>query len=415
MNFDLPEFDVEAFRKQFPILHQPDSHGRKVIYLDNGASAQKPLVVIDKVVEAYSKYYANAYRGVYEFGQRIDDELELTREAVRSLINAERKEEIVFTPGTTASLNMIAQGYGRTVLKPGDEILLTLMEHHANIVPWQIIAEQTGAIIRYLPLTEDGRLDLEQLSDYLTEKTKFVSVTGMSNVLGTIPNIQLLAGAAHAVGAIIIVDAAQSMLHEPIDVLATGVDFVVFSGHKFYGPTGVGVLYGRYQHLEQMSPLLGGGHMIDRVFEDHSTWADPPAKFEAGTIPIVQAIALRPAIELVRETGFAAIHAHEQSLLVHAMDSLNEIPGLKIYGPAPEHKGAIVSFTLEGAHPQDLAFLLNRHGVCVRHGHHCTMLLHDHLGISASVRASFAAYNTHEEVDKLVEAIRAARKRLRLE
>jgi len=409
------QFDVSTFREQFPILREKDSRGREVIYLDNGASAQKPQVVIDKLDEVYTKYYANAYRGVYEFGARIDDELEMTRESVRQFIGAERKEEIAFTSGATSTLNIIAQGYGRVLLEPGDEIVLTLMEHHANIVPWQIIAKQTGATIKYLGLTDDGRLDVEQLPSLLTDKTKFVSVTGMSNVLGTLVDLKKISTAAHAVGAVFVVDAAQSILHQPVDVRELEIDFLTFSGHKIYGPTGVGVMYGRHEHLEKMEPLLGGGHMIDRVDQDHSTWAPPPAKFEAGTIPIAQAIALRPAIELLQFLGLDAIAAYEHELLVYATERLSEVPGLRIYGPGVDHKGAIVSFTVEGAHPQDLAFLLNRHGVCVRHGHHCTMLLHDHLGISASIRASFAAYNTKEEIDVLHDALLAARKRLRLE
>ncbi len=407
--------DVAAFRAQFPILQQKDAHGRKVVYLDNGASSQTPQSVIDRTVDVYSKFYANAYRGAYEFGQRIDDELESSRETIRNFIGAERKEEIVFTSGTTASLNVIAQGLGSTILKEGDEILITLMEHHANIVPWQMIAKRTGAVVRVLPITEDGRLDLEQLPQHLTEKTKIFSVTGMSNMLGTINDLPQLSAAAHAVGAIFVVDAAQSILHEEIDVRSTGVDFLTFSGHKLYGPTGVGVMYGRHDLLEMMEPLLGGGHMIDRVYEDHSTWAQPPAKFEAGTIPFVQAIALKPAIELVQSVGLEAIKTHEHELLTYGLERLKDIPGLTVYGPAPEHKGAIITFTVEGAHPQDLAFLLNRHGVCVRHGHHCTMPLHDHLGISASVRASFAAYNTRDEVDALHDGLVAARKRLRLD
>ncbi len=405
---------VESIRKQFPILQQPDSHGRDVVYLDNGASTQKPQCVIDKEVEVYTRYYANAYRGVYEFGQRIDDELELSRESVRDLIGAESKEEIIFTAGTTMSLNLLAYAWGSHVLKPGDEILLSRMEHHANIVPWQLIAQKTGATIRYVPLDDQYRFDGQAFEQLLNSRTKIVSLTGMSNVLGATVPVSQIAEAAHSVGAVFILDAAQSVLHQPADVMKQGVDFLAFSGHKIYGPSGVGVLYGKQELLEQMPPFLGGGHMIDQVFDDHSTWAAAPAKFEAGTLPIAQAIALRPAIEFIKEIGFDWIEKHEKELLIQATEQLQEIPGLKIYGPAVSEKGAIVSFTLEGAHPQDLAFLLNRHGVCVRHGHHCAMPLHEILNVSATVRASFGLYNTLQEVDKLTEAIHQARKKLRL-
>lgn len=406
--------DLTAIRAQFPILQQPDPRGRPVIYLDNGASAQKPQRVIDKEIEVYSRHYANAYRGVYEFGQIVDDSVEATRQTVRDLIGAESQEEIVFTSGTTMSLNLVASCWGRHTLKPGDEILLTEMEHHANIVPWQMIAEQTGAVVRYIPLTSDYRLDLSDLPGLITERTKIVAVTGMSNVLGTLVDPRPLADAVHKVGGVLVVDAAQSILHQQHHVVNDGIDFLTFSGHKIYGPSGVGVLYGKREHLEAMPPFLGGGHMIDRVFPDHSTWSPPPAKFEAGTLPIAQAIALKPAIEFVQELGYASIQAHEHDLLVKATEQLSEVPGLTIYGPGLDDKGAIVTFTLEGAHPQDLAFLLNKKGVCVRHGHHCTMPLHDKLGLTATVRASFGVYNTAEEVDQLTEALHYARKRLRL-
>ncbi|WP_013627224.1 aminotransferase class V-fold PLP-dependent enzyme [Rubinisphaera brasiliensis] len=406
--------DLTAIRAQFPILQQPDPRGRPVIYLDNGASAQKPQRVIDKEIEVYSCHYANAYRGVYEFGQIVDDSVEATRQTVRDLIGAESQEEIVFTSGTTMSLNLVASCWGRHTLKPGDEILLTEMEHHANIVPWQMIAEQTGAVVRYIPLTSDYRLDLSDLPGLITERTKIVAVTGMSNVLGTLVDPRPLADAVHQVGGVLVVDAAQSILHQQHHVVNDCIDFLTFSGHKIYGPSGVGVLYGKREHLEAMPPFLGGGHMIERVFPDHSTWSPPPAKFEAGTLPIAQAIALKPAIEFVQELGYASIQAHEHDLLVKATEQLSEVPGLKIYGPGLDHKGAIVTFTLEGAHPQDLAFLLNKKGVCVRHGHHCTMPLHDKLGLTATVRASFGVYNTAEEVDQLTDALHYARKRLRL-
>lgn len=407
-------FDVESIRQQFPILHKPLPKGLPLTYLDSAASAQKAQAVIDKEREVYENFYANAYRGVYQFGAQVDDELEATREKLRDLIGAESSEEVIFTSGSTMSINMVAAGWGRKNLKAGDEILLNEMEHHANLVPWQQVAKETGARLRYIPLTPDGQLALEQLDEVLSDKTRLIAVTGMSNVLGTINPVGKLAERAKQVGAVTVVDGAQSVPHMPTDVQADGIDFLAFSGHKLFGPSGIGVLYGRRQLLEQMDPFLSGGHMIERVYKDHSTWAPLPAKFEAGTIPIAQAIALGTAVDFVQGIGFDAIHRHEQSLLDYAHGQLLEIPGLTIYGPSTEHKGSIVSFTIEDAHPEDLAQLLDRRGVFVRHGHHCTMLLHDLLGVPATVRASFALYNTREEIDVLVEAIHFARKKLRL-
>lgn len=407
-------FDPQTVRRQFPVFDETLPKGVPVTFLDSAASAQKPQSVIDVERQVQETHYANAYRGVYRFGAQIDDELEATRETVRSQLGAEGVDEILFTSGTTMSLNVIAFGWGRTHLKPGDEILLNAMEHHANLVCWQQVARETGAVLQYLPLTGTGELDLARLDEFLTEKTRIVAVTAMSNVLGTLNPIRTLAQRAHAVGAVIAVDGAQSVPHGPVDVVADEIDFLAFSGHKVYGPTGVGVLYGKRDLLESMEPLIFGGHMISRVHRDHSTWAHLPAKFEAGTLPIVQAIALRQAIEFVNELGFDAIQAHERDLLAYAHQRLNSIGGMRIYGPSPERKGAIVSFTIEGAHPEDLAQLLDRRGVFVRHGHHCTMPLHDWLGVPATVRASFAVYNTRDDVDRLVDAIQFAREKLRL-
>lgn len=407
-------FDVESIRQQFPILHKPLPKGLPLIYLDSAASAQKAQVVIDKEREVYENFYANAYRGVYRFGAQVDDELEATREKVREFIGAKSADEILFTSGSTMSINMVAAGWGRKNLKTGDEILLNEMEHHANLVPWQQVARETGAHLRFIPLTSDGQLALDQLDEVLSEKTRLIAVTGMSNVLGTVNPVRQLAERASQVGAVIMVDGAQSVPHTPTNVQTDGIDFLAFSGHKLFGPSGIGVLYGRRELLEQMDPLLTGGHMIERVYKDHSTWAPLPAKFEAGTIPIAQAIALGTAVDFVRAVGFDAIHRHEQSLLNYAYERLLEIPGLTIYGPSTSLKGPIVSFTIKGAHPEDLAQLLDRRGVFVRHGHHCTMLLHDLLGVPATVRASFALYNIREEIDGLVEAIHFARQKLRL-
>lgn len=407
-------YDVAAIRRQFPIFSQTLPKGVPVTFLDSGASAQKPQAVIDAERVVYETHYANAYRGVYRFGAQIDDELEATRETVRDLLGADSSEEIIFTAGSTLGLNMIAFGWGRRHLQPGDNIVLNLMEHHANFVPWQQVAKETGAELKFIPLTSDGELDLSQLDEVINSKTRIVTVTGMSNVLGTLNPVSLLSEKAHAVGAVLVVDAAQSVPHGATNVQQEGIDFLVFSGHKLYGPTGLGVLYGRRDLLEQMDPYVFGGHMIERVYPTESTWSHAPARFEAGTIPIAQAIALKTAIDFVREVGFDAIHTHESALVNAAFEKLQSVPGLKIYGPPADRRGAIVSFTIDGAHPEDLAQLLDRRGVFVRHGHHCTMPLHDWLGVPATVRASFAMYNTLEDVDALRDGLLFAMKKLRL-
>ena len=407
-------FNVEAIRGDFPILHKLLHKGVPLTYLDSGSSAQKPQCVIDSESEVYENYYANAYRGVYRFGALVDEHLEGTREKVRQLIGAEQVNEVIFTSGSTMSLNMVASGWAKQHLGPGDEVLLNEMEHHANFVPWQQVAKQTGANCKFIPLTEDGCLDMHRLDEVLTSKTKVLAVTGMSNVLGTINPVKELASRAHAVGAKIVVDAAQSVPHMVTNVVDADIDFLAFSAHKLYGPSGVGVLYGKQELLAEMEPLLFGGHMIDRVYKDRSTWAAAPAKFEAGTGQIAQAIALGAAIDYVSRIGFDVMHAHERQLLAYAYQRLNEIPGMRIYGPGLDQSGAIVSFTIDGAHPEDLAQLLDRRGVFVRHGHHCTMPLHDLLGVSATVRASFGIYNSLGDVDALFDALQFALGRLRL-
>lgn len=406
-------FDVEEVRSQFPILTQTLDGGGHPIYLDSGASAQKPMCVIAKEREVQEQYFANAYRGRYSFGARVDDELEASRQTIANFVNAKSAREIAFTPGCTATLNMIAFGWGGRHLQPGDEILTTRMEHHANLVPWQQVAAQKQAKLKFIPMTDDGQLDLSQLASVLTDRTKIVAVSGMSNVLGTVNPIAELARAAHEVGAIIVVDGAQSVPHMKTDVIADDVDFLVFSGHKVYGPTGVGVLYGKAERLEETDPILFGGHMIDRVYDDHSTWAPAPAKFEAGTLPIVQAIALGTAIEWIQQYGIDAIHQHEQQLLELATSQLREIDGLKIYGPDNSRRGAIVSFRIDGVHPEDLAALLDRQNIFTRHGHHCTMPLHDLLKVSGTTRASFAAYNTKADVIALTQAVSGAVNQIR--
>ncbi len=406
------EFDPEQIRRQFPVLCRPLPSGKLPVYLDTAASAQKPQVVIDKEREVEEQYFANAYRGTYQFGLRIDEELEGSRATVAGFINAASETSIVFTPGTTIGLNMIASGWGRKHVQGGDEILITLMEHHANFVPWQQLAKERGATLKFIPMTDDGRLDFDQLDSVLSTRTKLVAVTAMSNMLGTVNPIRELTQRAHQVGACMVVDAAQSVPHGPTDVVADDVDFLVFSGHKVYGPTGIGILYGKPSRLEEMDPILFGGHMISEVRIDDSTWAAVPAKFEAGTMPIVQAIALGTAIQWVEQIGLDAIHNHEQSLLKLTMDRLQTIPGLRIFGPGIEHRGGIVSFRIDGIHPEDLAAILDQRGVFTRHGHHCTMPLHAHLGVSATTRVSLAAYNTVDDIEALATALDAAREML---
>lgn len=408
-------FDVQAVRRDFPILARPLPNGATLSYLDNGATAQKPLSVIDKMCEVYETCNANVHRGIHQLGDRVTVELESAREKVRQFVNAADVGEVIFTSGTTMSVNLVAQAWGRKFLKPGDEILLNQMEHHANLVPWQQAAKATGAKLRYIPLTADGRLDATHFDRLITSRTKLIAVTAMSNVLGTINPIRELTARAKQVGALIFVDGAQSVPHLPTDVRDPQIDFLAFSGHKLFGPTGIGVLYGRRELLDAMDPFLCGGNMISEVHLETSTWAELPSKFEAGTIPIAEAIGLGAAIDYVLSLGFDAIHAQETTLLKKAMQQLPQLPGVTIYGPALEHRGSIVSFTVDKVHPHDLADLLDQKGVAVRAGHHCTMPLHDWLDVPATARASFAFYNTEAEVDALCEAIHYARHKFRLE
>lgn len=414
MTVTVPEFDVEAVRRDFPILQQRLAGDLPLVYLDTAATAQKPRAVISKIVECYEQYNSNVHRGIHQLGDRMTTELESAREKVQQFIGAGEADEIVFTSGTTMSLNMVAHGWGRKFLRPGDEILLNPMEHHANLVPWQLAAAATGATLKYLPLTSDGRLDLDRLDELLTRRTKLVAVTAMSNVLGTINPIETLARRAHDVGALICVDGAQSVPHMVTNVRSPQIDFLAFSGHKLYGPTGIGVLYARRQLLESMDPFLAGGHMIREVYLDSSTWADPPAKFEAGTAAFIEAVGLGAAIDYVQSLGLPRLGAYEHSLLVYAHEQLQQIPGVKIHGPGVEHKGAILSLTVDGVHPHDLSDILDRRGVAIRAGHHCTMPLHELFNLTATARASLAFYNTRQEVDALAEGLQRARKVFRM-
>jgi len=407
--------NLTSIRHDFPILNTKLPNRQPLVYLDSGASAQRPRSVINKISEIYEHYYSNVHRGVHQLGDRVTAEMEAARSRIQSFIGASIPEEIIFTSGTTMSVNLVAQTWGRHFLQDGDEIILNEMEHHANFVPWQAIAKERGAILKFIQLTSDGRLDLEDYQRLLSNKTKLVAVTGMSNVLGTINPVEEMAQRAHEVGALIFVDGAQSVPHQAVNVVESEIDFLAFSGHKLFGPTGIGVLYGRKTLLDSMPPFLFGGNMISEVTCAQSTYAKIPARFEAGTPPITEAIALGTAIDYVGELGFAAINEQESILSQYALQKLQKVPGLQIYGPHElEQRGSIFSFNIEGAHPEDLATLLDRKGVAVRHGHHCTMPLHQHLKIAASVRASLAFYNTTEEIDALIDALEFARKRLRL-
>ena len=413
-----PVLDVEKLRGDFPILstmlHQDrPGGGVPLAYLDNAATTQRPRAVLQAILDAYEKHYANVHRGIHWLSDQSTDLYEEARESVRRFINAPAVEEIIFTRGTTESINLVARSWGDANLRPGDEILLTVMEHHANIVPWQQLAQRSGAVLKYIPVGDDGRLALERLDELLTSKTKLLAVTAASNVLGTINPVEELARRAHAIGAVVLVDAAQSVPHLATNVQQLGADFVAFSGHKMLAPSGVGVLWGRRELLEAMPPFLGGGNMIRRVTLEGFEPAELPAKFEAGTPSIVSAIGLGAAICYLEQIGLENIHAVLQQRTRQAHDVLSSIGGLRILGPAPEDKGAIVSFVLEGVHAHDVAQILDRRGIAIRAGHHCAMPLHKRLGISASNRASFYFYNTSEEVERLGQALEETKRVLR--
>lgn len=403
------------YRDQFPIFHQHRS-GQSLVYFDTAATAQKPSCVLDKLLECYTQYYANVHRGVHPLHERATEELEQSRQVVARFLGArpfdpyEELSEIIFTSGTTMGINLVARAWGAQNLHQGDEILLTPLEHHANIVPWQRIAAERRASVRYLPLTHDGQIDLNQLDRYITSRTKLVGITGMSNVLGTVPPVEPIVHAAHAMGAVVLLDAAQSVAHQPIDVQALDVDFLVFSGHKLYGPSGIGVLYGKLELLDRMEPFLSGGNMIEFVDWQHSTYKRPPFRFEAGTLPIAEAIALRAAIEFVEQIGWEQITQHEFILLRECHQLLESTPGVTVYGPPVDQKGAIVSFTVDGIPAHDLATALAEYGIALRASHHCAMLLHRWLNVDATARISFGIYNTTDELNILNDALRATQK-----
>lgn len=399
-------FDVEKIREEFPILARK-VYGKPLVYLDSGATAQKPLAVIDTVDYLHRELNANIHRGVHLLSEEATERYEAARTQIASFIGAAEKEEIVFTAGATASLNTVAYAWGGKCVAAGDNILVSELEHHSNIVPWQLLCERTGAELRVLPFDDQGVLRDDLLPSLVDERTRVVAVTQASNTLGTRPRLRRIIDAAHAVGAVAVVDGCQGIVHGGVDVGEMDCDFYAFSGHKLYGPTGIGVLYGKRALLEQMPPFLGGGDMVDRVSFRETTYAPVPLKFEAGTANFVGAIGLGAAVEFVRRFDPAAIEAHEKALLDRATERLTAIDGLRIYGTAPD-KCSIVSFNVEGVHPYDLGMILDKLGIAIRTGQHCAEPVMDHYGVTGMCRASFAIYNTLAEVDALVAGVKRA-------
>jgi len=399
-------FAPERVRADFPIL-ATTVHGKPLVYLDNAASAQKPLPVLERLQHAYTHEYANVHRGLHHLANAATEAYEGAREKVRAFLNAARPEEIVFTRNATEAINLVAQTFGREQVGPGDEIVLSIMEHHSNIVPWHFLRERHGAVIRFAPVDDDGNFLLDAFEELLSDRTRMVAITHMSNALGTVVPVKEVVRIAHARGIPVLVDGAQGAVHLNVDVADLDCDFYAAAGHKLYGPTGIGVLYGKHAHLSVMPPFNGGGEMIREVFEDRITYGEPPHRFEAGTPPIVQAIGLGAALDYLTSLDRAAVHAHEQDLLRYATERLGEINSLTIIGNARD-KGAIISFQIEGAHPHDIATVIDRSGIAVRAGTHCAMPLLARFGLTATCRASFALYNTRSEVDVLVAALRKA-------
>ncbi len=398
-----PSLDVAALRAEFPILSR-EAYGKPLVYLDNAASAQKPRAVIDAMTRAMEGSYANVHRGLHLLANETTAAFEAARETARAFMNAASTEEIIFTSGGTDAVNLVANAIGQAI-QPGDEIVLSVMEHHSNIVPWHFLRERKGAVLKWVDVSDDGEIDLKALAAHVTRRTKIVAVTHMSNVLGAPTRARALADIAHGVGAQILFDGCQAAVHGRIDVRAIDADFYVMTGHKLYGPTGIGVLYGKKAALAALPPFKGGGEMIDQVALDFVTYNDPPHRFEAGTPPILEAIGLGAALNWMTGKGLEAIAAHEAALLAHAMDELKKLNFVRVYGASPD-KGPIIAFAVEGAHPHDVAAILDRQGVAVRAGHHCAQPLMKRLGVSATARASFAAYNTHADVEALIKGLK---------
>lgn len=394
-------------RKEFPILEQ-EINGHPLVYFDSAATSQKPLKVIEALDHYYRKINSNVHRGVHTLGTYATDAYEGAREKVRKFINAKSTEEIIFTRGTTTALNLVAGSYGASNIFPGDEIVITLMEHHSNLIPWQQLAKRSGAVLKYIPLQADGTMKVEDIQATITAKTKLVAMAHISNVLGTINPIKKVAEMAHAVGAKLVVDGAQSVPHMKVDVRDLDCDFLAFSGHKMGAPTGIGVLYGKKELLEQMEPIEFGGEMIDFVDLYDSTWKELPWKFEGGTPIIAGAVGLGAAIDFIQSIGIEAITEHEHQLVAYAMEKLTQLEGFTMYGPKENHRG-LITFNLEGIHPHDLATILDSLGIAVRAGHHCAQPLMKWLNVSATARASFYFYNTQEEVDRLIDGLKKAK------
>ncbi len=410
MNNALNEFDVEAIRNDFSILKQETDPS--LIYLDSAATSQTPDPVIEAMDAYYRTYNSNIHRGIYRISEEATAKYEEARQRIGRFINARRSSQIIFTRNTTESINLVAYSWGSANLQEGDEILVTVMEHHSNLLPWQLLSQRTGAKMRFIEVTDEGVLQLDGLETLLTERTKLVAITHVSNVLGTINPVKELTAAAHAIGAKVLIDGAQSVPHFDVDVRELDCDFLAFSGHKMCGPTGIGILYGKSDLLEEMPPFLGGGSMIRSVQRESSTYADVPAKFEAGTPAIAEAIGLAAAVDYLNQVGLEAIFVHEQELLEYAHQKLAEIEGITIYGPKPRQKTGAITFNLEGIHPHDLAGVLDTVGVAVRAGHHCAQPLMQKFGVIATARASFYLYNKLDEIDSLYEGLLKAQRML---
>jgi cysteine desulfurase/selenocysteine lyase len=401
--------DVDAIRADFPILEREVADGQDLVYLDNAATSQTPEQVVDVIADYYRRYNSNVHRGLHELSQEASVAYEDAHDKLAEFVGGEDREEMVFTKNTTEAENLVAFAWGLNELGPGDEVVLTQMEHHASLVTWQQVAKKTGAEVKYIPVTEDGYLDMEAAEELITDDTQMVNAVHVSNTLGTVNPVGELADLAHDHDAFIFVDGAQAAPTRPVDVQDIDADFYAFSGHKMLGPTGIGCLYGKRHLLDGMEPFLYGGEMIERVSYEDSTWNDPPWKFEAGTPVIEQGIALAEAVDYLEDVGMEAIQAHEEALTEYAYDELTAHDDVDVYGPPGDDRGAVVSFNVDGVHAHDLSSILNDYGVAIRAGDHCTQPLHDTLGVPASARASFYLYNTREEVDALVDAVDEAR------
>jgi cysteine desulfurase / selenocysteine lyase len=412
----LPE--LEVVRKDFPILERTLAGGMPLVYLDSANTSQKPQVVIDTMVDHLERHNANIARAMHQLGAESTEAFESARDKVAAFLNAPSRDEVIFTKNASEALNLVSNTLawdGPYHVGPGDEVVITEMEHHSNIVPWQLLTERTGATLRWFGLTDDGRLDLSNIDDLITERTKVVSLTWVSNMLGTINPIPAIAERAHQVGALVVVDASQAVPQLPVDVAASGADLLAFTGHKCVGPTGIGVLWGRHEVLDQLPPFLGGGEMIETVTMERSTYAPVPHKFEAGTPPIVEAVGLGAALDYLGHLGMDAVHRHEQTITAYALDALQTVPGLTILGPlSAEERGGAIAFELEGAHPHDVATVLDTRGVAVRAGHHCAKPAHARFGVQSSTRMSSYLYTTPEEIDALVEALEYTRSYFKL-